>query len=86
MSELLNIPGILWQDLGTRTDSENTTLDSLMTKAGANYTVSAYKMYTEVANSVQGYHAIYRNDDKRLMCVVNNYYPQIIQNGFSCWW
>ena len=46
MSELLNIPGILWQDLGTRTDAENTTLDSLMTKAGANYTVSAYKMYT----------------------------------------
>lgn len=83
MSELLNIPGILWQDLGTRTDSENTTLDSLMTKAGANYTVSAYKMYTEVSNSVQGYHAIYRNDDKRLMCVVNNFYPELVQNDMT---
>lgn len=83
MSELLNIPGILWQDLGTRTDPECTTIDSLIKKSGANYTVSAYKMYTEVTNSVEGYHAVYRDDDKRLMCVVNNYYPQIIQNGFT---
>lgn len=83
MSELLNIPGILWQDLGTRTDPECTTIDSLIKKSGANYTVSAYKMYTEVTNRVEGYHAVYRDDDKRLMCVVNNYYPQIIQNGFT---
>ena len=83
MSELLYIPGILWQDLGTRTDPECTTIDSLIKKSGANYTVSAYKMYTEITNSVEGYHAVYRDDDKRLMCVVNNYYPQIIQNGFT---
>lgn len=83
MSELLNIPGILWQDLGTRTDPECTTIDSLIKKSGANYTVSAYKMYTEVTNSVEGYHAIYRNDDKRLMCVVNNFYPEIVQNDMT---
>ena len=83
MSELLYIPGVLWQDLGTRTDPECTTIDSLIKKSGANYTVSAYKMYTEVTNNVEGYHAVYRDDDKRLMCVVNNYYPQIIQNGFT---
>lgn len=83
MIELLNIPGILWQDLGTRTDPECKTIDSLIKKSGANYTVSAYKMYTKVTNSVEGYHAVYRDDDKRLMCVVNNYYPQIIQNGFT---
>lgn len=83
MSELLNIPGILWQDLGTRIDSENTTIDNLLKKSGAEYTVSAYKMYTAISDNVKGYHAIYRDDDKRLLCVVNNFYPEIVQNDMT---
>lgn len=76
--ELLNVTGTPWKDLGTQYSGE-TTSKQIVEKANISYTVSAHPMGTDITDHVGGYYSINRDDDNRLLGVINNLFPDIIQ-------
>lgn len=86
MLDLLKVPGRLWDNLGTRVDDSHRDINSLITAAGGKFEVSAHEMSTDLSGFIPDYYAMYRDDDNRLLGVVNKAYPTIVDNysTFEC--
>lgn len=82
--ELLCVDGAPWKDLGTKYSGESSSR-SITEKANIIHTVSAHPMGTDLTPQVAGYNSINKDSDNRLLGVVNNLFPEIIQpvNSFS---
>ena len=81
--DFMNVAGLPWSNLGTTYKTKVTKSEDLIRQAKLNYTVSSHRMGCDLADKMQGYHAIYRDDTNTLLGVVNNPYPAIIQNERS---
>lgn len=77
---MMHVPGTLWNKLGTTFTEDLKTSEQIITQSKMNFTVSAHPMGCDIAKTVKGYHALYRDDCNQLLGVVNTAYPQIVQN------
>ncbi len=81
MNELLYVREVPWKGLGTQYETQPDNMTDLVNKAKLNWDVKALPMSTERTEHVFGYHAIYREDTKDLLGVVNKPRPGLVQNS-----
>ena len=69
-----------WHGLGVHYDSTPDSSQQIVEKGGMDWTVKAIPMRTDLHDRVQGYHAIYREDNNDVLGVVNCSRPRLVQN------
>ena len=80
MTELLNVPGLLWQNFGKKLEEGLKSSKDIIQSTHLDFTVSAHPMGCDLQEKVDGYHAVYRDDTQTFLGVVNNRFPQFVQN------
>lgn len=80
MQEMLYVKEIPWKGLGTQYSTQPNDGFEIVNKAKLNWEVTSLPMSTERDAQVAGYHALYREDTKTLLGVVNKRIPTIVQN------
>lgn len=81
MQEMLYVKEVPWKGLGTQYQTQPTSGEELVEKAKLNWEVSYLPMSTERNPQVLNYNALYREDTRDLLGVVNKRNPQIVQNA-----
>ena len=81
MQEMLYVKEVPWKGLGTQYTTQPTSGQELVEKAKLDWECIYLPMSTERDQTVLGYNAIYREDDKSLLGVVNKRHPIIVQNA-----
>lgn len=80
MDSLIHVPEVPWASLGKKLETVPTSTNDIMKELDMSWTVSAHRMSAEDIGEVYGYHTIIRDDNKRILGVVNNAYPKLVQN------
>lgn len=80
MTELLNVPGLLWQNFGKKLEEGLKSSKDIIQSTHLDFTVSAHPMGCDLQEKVGGYHAVYRDDTQIFLGVVNSRFPQFVQN------
>lgn len=70
-----------WHGLGTKYEVAPKSSEAIIKGAQLDWTVEAAPMYTDLHGPITGYHAIYREDNNEVLGVVNNRYPNMVQNA-----
>ena len=83
MKDYIYVPETSWGKLSTQYETKFNTSEDIIKAADLDWTVGALKMYTDLHESILGYHAIYRENDRSVIGVVNNPHPKLIQNSDS---
>lgn len=81
MQEMLYVKETPWKGLGTQYPTQPENMADMVKKAKLDWEVSYLPMSTERTERVLGYHAIYREDTKDLLGVVNKVRPILVQNA-----
>lgn len=82
MDTMLYVGEKPWSGLGAKY-SESEPLSStkeIAVKAGLDWKVNFTKMFTEFHNSVENFHAIFREDNNEVIGAVNKAFPSLVQN------
>lgn len=69
-----------WHGLGKCYDTPLDTSEEIIEAAELNWTVNALPIHTDRHSTVKSYHAVYREDNDRVFGLVNNPYPDLVQN------
>lgn len=81
MQEMLYVKETPWKGLGTQYPTQPKNAAELVELAKLGWEVTALPMSTERDATVLGYNAIYREDTKGLLGVVNKPMPDLVQNA-----
>lgn len=80
MDSLIHVPEVPWASLGKKLEKTPTSTTDIMKELDMSWTVSSHRMSAEDIGEVYGYHTIIRDDNQRILGVVNNAYPKLVQN------
>lgn len=80
MTSYLYVKETPWKGLGTQYSTQPDSAEDLVKKAKLDWDCIALPMSTERDEKIYGYKAIYREDTKGLLGVVNKNNPVIVQN------
>ena len=81
MQDMLYVKETPWKGLGTQYPTQPQNAKELVELAKLGWEVTALPMSTERDATVLGYNAIYREDTKGLLGVVNKAMPDLVQNS-----
>lgn len=71
LDTMIKVGGLAWTDLGTKYESVPKSSEEIVKGAKLNWTVNHEHMYTETHGKIGGYNTIYREDNNRILGVVN---------------
>lgn len=80
MDNMIYVKELPWMSLGKALDTPPKNADEIMTACGFDWTVSPHKMSAEDIGLIPGWHTITRDDDNRVLGVVNSAYPRLVDN------
>ena len=80
MDMLLKIRETPWGHLGTRFESQPKSVYDIVPKTEYTWQVSYLPMKTDIHDSIKNYNAVFREDTKEVLGVVNSYRPALVQN------
>lgn len=80
MDALIHVAEVPWASLGKKLETAPTSTKEIMKELDMSWTVSSHKMSAEDIGEVYGYNTIVRDDNNRILGVVNNAYPRLVQN------
>lgn len=80
MDALIHVAEVPWASLGKKLETAPTSAKEIMKELDMSWTVSSHKMSAEDIGEVYGYNTIVRDDNSRILGVVNNAYPRLVQN------
>lgn len=77
---MMYVGEVPWHRLGHAYEVAPSTSKEIVTAAQMDWTVNIDKMYSEKFSEIPSYYAVYREDDDRILGVVNKDIPKLVQN------
>lgn len=77
---MMYVGEVPWHGLGTNYEVAPNTSEEIIKGAKLDWTVNAAQMKTDLHGPIDGYHAVYREDNHEILGVAKAKYPKLVQN------